>query len=200
MIIATILRNVVDGANPPSAEISLASDIVTIKYGVFGLVVLVGIIMVSLYFQGKSIRSTKHVVLSILNYLAGGLRFKIDWNELKKVITAGSPVELTKLGHGIVKDSGGLRFIEENLKGLFKIINLTNPKSDLDIQNSAKAAILEMSSTDEFLDIKDFIYQNPIYKDLSLSIPFMSEIFGIYLRNEYFKAHKDLENKDQVKT
>lgn len=109
---------------------------------------------------------------------------------------ASSPVKLTKTGMVVLELIGGKQYVDDNSERLVQLMKEQNYKSALDVQNQANLLILEQAGTDDFVPIKDFIYQNPKYKDVALDMSTVVPVMGIYLRDKYFQkypAHKDTE-------
>ena len=109
-----------------------------------------------------------------------------------------SPTELSPLGDKILDEIGGKKYIEENVSTLIEKMKLQNFKSGLDVENYSTLVLIEESRSDAFTPIKNFIYNNPIYKvseerSLPLDINLCFSIMAIYLRNKYFEVYPDLK-------
>jgi hypothetical protein len=118
-----------------------------------------------------------------------------------------SPVELSPIGNEILEVSGGKKYIDTNSKILIALMEKNSLKSALDVQNHAHLVLLNQFDSDQFTEIKNYLYNNPIYrkegKDISaLNITVISQIMAIYLRNKYFEIHpelRDIEDPHQSK-
>jgi hypothetical protein len=104
-----------------------------------------------------------------------------------------SPVTLTPFGSKLLDASGGKQFVDDHLAELFKEIEADPIKSPLDVENNASNAILKATTLDSFAYIKDFIYNNPIFREgglqTPLDVPKIANILGIYLRDKYFEKY-----------
>jgi len=114
------------------------------------------------------------------------------------IFTSHSPIELNKLGYRILEDIGGKKYIDENSESLVKIIEGKGVKSGLDVQNYSNIILSEKLLEDGFVPIKNYIFQNPIYKvsedkNINLDLGIATQIIGIYLRNKYFEKYPDLK-------
>lgn len=74
-------------------------------------------------------------------------------------------------------------------------------KSGLDVQNYASIISIKNFNSDEFIKIRDYIYQHPVYKvsdgsELQVTSQIISQIIGIYIRDKYFDKHPELKDKD----
>ncbi|MEJ0057024.1 MAG: hypothetical protein WDN75_16025 [Bacteroidota bacterium] len=112
------------------------------------------------------------------------------------VFEVKSPIELTAVGQKILIDIGGKKYIDENLPALIVEIEKKTPKSGLDVQICSTIILTEKTSEDGFTQIKNYIFQNPLYDfslagsktpPFNLDIGMAIQIMGIYLRNKYLK-------------
>jgi hypothetical protein len=107
-------------------------------------------------------------------------------------------MELTDLGFKILVEIGGRDYIDKYAARLIAEVENRNPKSGLDVQTYSNIVLTEKSSEDEFLDIKNNLFQNPTYtlgdsRQLPLDLGVATQIMGIYLRNKYFERYPDLK-------
>ena len=112
-----------------------------------------------------------------------------------------SPIQLTELGLEILNTSGGKSYIESHLDALLKEMENQEFKSALDVQSFATSLILKEFDSDDFIHIRNYIFQNPVYRpegksDIAINSPVMNQIIGIYLRDKYFEKHPELKDKD----
>lgn len=136
----------------------------------------------------NSISNSLSIITSIL--FKKGI---VDKTELFKTV---SPVNLTDIGMEVLELIGGRQYVESNSERLIEQMKEQNYKSALDVQNQANLLILEQAGSDDFVPIKDFIYQNPQYKTIALDMSTVVTVMGIYLRDKYFEkypAHKHTE-------
>jgi hypothetical protein len=112
-----------------------------------------------------------------------------------------SPIQLTDLAERILIESGGRDFIDNNISILVNELNGENIKTAFDVQIFAPIVIFKLSNQDSFIDIKNYAYNNPCYKEKNssgeeishrLSLDTITDIMGIYLRNIYLDSHPEL--------
>lgn len=112
-----------------------------------------------------------------------------------------SPIQLTPLGERLLIESGGKSFVDENMGMLFSKLSRESLKSPLDVENASTAAILLSTDSDEFTKVKDFIYNNPVYKaegsnPVPIEISTMANLMGIYLRDKFLTAHPEFLHRE----
>lgn len=109
-----------------------------------------------------------------------------------------SPIELNEIGEKILNEIGGKLYVDSSKDALILDMESKGFKSGLDVQDYARVLLLTKSVDDNFVNIKNFIFQNPIFKteqgELSLDLSLCIQIMGIYLRNKYFEKHPNLKN------
>ncbi len=114
---------------------------------------------------------------------------------------SNSPIQLTEIGLDILDKCGGKKYINEHLDMLILEMEKQTFKSGLDIQNFATSIIIKEFNNDDFIHVRNYIYQNPIYKteqgeEISVSAPVIYQVIGIMLRDKYFEIHPELKNKE----
>lgn len=148
-----------------------------------------------------TISTTLNSLSSNLNSLVVYLKSK-DGGMDTSLFRAQSPMQLTQLGEDILKDTGGQKFVDDNLELLLKEMGFQNIKSALDAQNFAPLVISNISTNELFKPIKDYIFKNPQYKTknskgddvfLPLDMNVITNVMGIYLRNKYLEKNPGLE-------
>lgn len=111
---------------------------------------------------------------------------------------AHSPIQLTDLGSEILDKIGGKIYIDNNSEYLLNKLAKEPIKSALDVENYSRILLLQEYNTDAFTPIKNYIYQNPVYKngsaEVTLDTATISNVMGIYLRDKYFEKHPELKN------
>ena len=114
----------------------------------------------------------------------------------ESLFTGGSPVELTKNGHRLLEDSGGQKYINDNLEYLISSMERATCKSPLDVQYVAETTISDDSDSDDFVHIKNFIYNNPDkkHRDSNLGLSIIIKVLGISLREKYLKKYPELSS------
>jgi hypothetical protein len=107
-----------------------------------------------------------------------------------------SPLCLTAFGREFLENSGGRKFVDDNLSYLISEINKFPIKSPLDVENISSLVISNATSLDSFTPIKDYIFHKPVRTGstgtISLDFARVSSILGIYLRDKYLQTHPDL--------
>jgi hypothetical protein len=130
--------------------------------------------------------------LNSLVIFLGGKHTDMD----KTLFMTKSPVQLTDLGTEIVVAIGGKDYIDKNITDLVSKLSKENIKSALDVENYSKVILMREYTSDAFTPIKNYIYQNPIYKKgdtaVTLDTATVSNLMGIYLRDKYFEIHPEL--------
>lgn len=110
--------------------------------------------------------------------------------------SAGSPIELNTFAKEVLTESGAKNFIDNSFDFLSSKIDERNPKSALDIQQLAISVIFDLVDTEAFSKVKDFVYNNPKYKEQGIDMSIIINISALYFRDEYFKKHPELKEAD----
>jgi hypothetical protein len=113
-----------------------------------------------------------------------------------------SPIQLTDLGKELLNKSGGQEYIDQNSQNLISLMEKQNFKSALDVQNYANSLLINLFNTDEFVDIRNYIYQNPLFtsgkNSVQVNWPNINQVMGIYLRDKYFEKHPELRDAEDT--
>lgn len=88
--------------------------------------------------------------------LEAGVERDRYYNEL---IVKESPFRITEKGYTALKESGAQKFIDNNRPILIKKVEDMNPKSSYDVQEYSKQVISEYTNSDDFIEIKEYIYE-----------------------------------------
>lgn len=112
-----------------------------------------------------------------------------------------SPIQLTESGLDLLNNSGGKEYVENHISTILIDMESQAFKSGLDVQNYASIISIKNFNSDEFIKIRDYIYQHPVYKvsdgsELQVTSQIISQIIGIYIRDKYFDKHPELKDKD----
>jgi hypothetical protein len=154
--------------------------------------------------QLSTITNTLNSLSTTVNGLVVYLKSK-DGGMDTSLFASRSPVQLTNLGNKILEDSGGKNFIDKNLSLLIKEIAKQNINTALDVQTLAPLVISNVSTSEIFNSIKDYIFKNPQYKSrnksnqdihIALDMNVITNIMGIYLRNKYLEKHPELSPQE----
>lgn len=113
-----------------------------------------------------------------------------------------SPIQLTPTGLDVLTKSGGKTYVEAHLGDLMKEMDQQSFKSALDVQNFATALIVSHFNSDDFITIRNYIFQNPVYRtegmeDISIQPSTIHQIMGIFLRDRYFDKYPALKNVEE---
>lgn len=111
-----------------------------------------------------------------------------------------SPIQLTPIGHEVLDKTGGKEYVEKHLDDLIAKMKSQDFKSALDVQSYATSLVIQAFNTDDFIHIRNYLFQNPVYRTVDKEIPLnpadLYQIIGIFLRDKYFEkfpALKDVE-------
>lgn len=112
-----------------------------------------------------------------------------------------SPIQLSETGLRMLERIGGKEYVDSYEVILIAALNNFNPKTALDVQMYAPDVIFKMAESASFNTIKDFLYNNPYYKEtnpegqeikIRLSLVTATELMGIYLRDKYLNKYPEL--------
>jgi hypothetical protein len=171
-------------------DMQIAPQITTINQSVSVLSKSVSILTQSLYTLTSSFNGF------VIHLQTKGITFDAQ------LFITQSPIRLTIMALEILKKIEGDKFIDENLKELMQAMDKHWVKTALDVQSIAPLVISGCSGHDNFNDIKNFIFNNPIYRttnservpiELHLNISVVAQIMGVYLRDKYLELHPELD-------
>jgi hypothetical protein len=111
-----------------------------------------------------------------------------------------SPIQLTPFGSDLLEKSGGKSYVDQNLNSLLSEIESRNFRAALDVETHTPIMLITHSSDDSFIGIKNFLYNNPVFKnsagaEIQLDLSKITQVMGIYLRDKYFEKHPELINE-----
>ncbi len=104
------------------------------------------------------------------------------------MFTSFSPVTLNKKGVELLEKCGGKKYIDDNLEYLISKLKSEVLKTKLDVHEHAKFILLIESDSDEFVPIKNYIYDNPKYIGLDINLPMIVSVLALYLRDKYLES------------
>jgi hypothetical protein len=121
----------------------------------------------------------------------------------KEFFASHSPIQLNPVGVSLLEEFGGKKFIEDNSKLLIDKLHENNVfKSALDVQNSAVTILYSYIDQDGFTPIKNWVFNNPVYKvgsnEMTFSLAIAINIMAIYLRDKYFVIYPELKDIDPL--
>lgn len=120
----------------------------------------------------------------------------------KDFFVSNSPIQLNTVGIELLEVTGGKKFIDDTLTDLIKTLHENNEfKSALDVQNAAVSLLYSFTDLDGFTPIKNYIFNNPVYKsgesEFTFTISIAINIMAIYLRDKYFELYPELKDVEQ---
>jgi hypothetical protein len=123
---------------------------------------------------------------------------RIKHNDLPSdLVQSQSPLSITQAGMDLLNDSGGRKYVDDNLSDLLSVMESFEFKSALDAQEKAISLIIDSFMTDGFIHIRNYMFHNPTYKLPEKEIPInaasMYQLMGLYLRDRYFDVHPELK-------
>lgn len=116
-----------------------------------------------------------------------------------------SPRELNEAGEKLYADIKGKEFLDKNKEILIKGIDSKNPKTALDVEQSALEVLFAYINDDMFIGLKNWVYNSPtrkimvdgIEKDYAITMNEVCFVLSLPLRDMYLDLHPELENMDQ---
>lgn len=107
-----------------------------------------------------------------------------------------SPIELSDVGKSILLATGGKDYVDRNVDILVAEIEKKAFKSPLDVQHYCHRLMFNGSYADEFMPVKDYVFNHPVYKTegqepVALDLLLAIRIMAVYLRNQYFDRHPE---------
>lgn len=120
------------------------------------------------------------------------LEEKLDWS------TMNSPMFLNDDGRELLSKSPMGKFLKDHEKELRRYIENKNPTTAYDVQKYAREYLPQFVLKDEKIvkEIKDFIYNNPIFNNKELEIPAILFVGTLELRDRYLDNHPNLKNTE----
>ena len=103
-----------------------------------------------------------------------------------------SPITLTDKGKDVLKVCGGKSYINENIVFLLEDIDNENLSTALDVQNYCSTLLFQETEKKDFRTIKNWIYNNPKYENINISMAEIIKVMSIYLRDKYLGKYPDL--------
>lgn len=116
-----------------------------------------------------------------------------------------SPRELNEAGLQLFRDVKGEEFLNENKDIFLKGIENKNPKTALDVEESALEVLFSLTDNDMFIRIKNWVYNSPTRqlvidgekKDYAITMNDVCFVLSLPLRNMYLDLHPELKNMDE---
>jgi len=109
--------------------------------------------------------------------LAGEVGRRSQRDRTDELVKNESPMALTDKGKALLLDSGGENYVQSNKDKLIEAIKTKEPKSAYDVQEFAKQVISEMATNNDFIPIKNYLYEQ------GLDLERATTVLGIYLRD-----------------
>lgn len=148
----------------------------------------------------SSIRTINTTMSGLMIYLKGK-----DKGFDSNLFVSRSPIRLTELGHRVLDAIGGKVYVDSNKDELIRRMNEIGISTAFDSQQQAPNVILERFTHDSFKGIKDYMFNNPFYKEngdnnseisVALDESTVAKLMGIYLRDVYLASRPDLNVED----
>lgn len=113
----------------------------------------------------------------------------------KNLIQSNSPITLTQIGESLLTESNGREFVDSFKEKLITELESKKPQTQLDVENQARVVLNLQTNSSEFNKVKEYIYNNPVYKanNVNVNISLIIYLMAIYLRDKYFDIHPELK-------
>ncbi len=139
--------------------------------------------------MGTDIRKNTMTLKSITTHLYS------SGNATHGLFEHNSPITLTELGKNVLVESGGEEYLNRNYTSLIEEMEGENLKTALDVQNYSSSLLFQKTEGDGFKDIKDWVYNNPVYNEINITMAEIIRVMGVSLRDKYLEKHPDLIEK-----
>lgn len=126
----------------------------------------------------------KHNVKVVSDSLVRQKRVIFDPSELQ----AYSPLRLTNKGNEKIKEVEFDSILEKHKKDFFDFVNLDEPTTKYDVQNSSIKSIISLFDREYFTPIKKYLYNNP-----NVDVKLLTTTLAIYLRDKYLEEHTEIK-------
>jgi hypothetical protein len=103
-----------------------------------------------------------------------------------------SPIQLTVKGIEVLERSGGKKYLDNNINSLIIEIEEQKYDSAFDVQNFSSIVLFQRAETEDFKLIKNWVYNNPVYKEVNITLVSVINVMAVHLRNVYLEKHPDL--------
>ncbi len=125
----------------------------------------------------------KHNIKTISDRMIADPNMGFDPSKLQSF----SPLNLTEQGSKYLEDIGFVNLFKENKENFFIFINKEEPKTKYDVEVAAIKSVFVLFHKEYFVPIKTHLYNTPTESFKSLS-----QVAGVYIRDEYFKEHPEI--------
>lgn len=110
----------------------------------------------------------------------------------KVMAQKASPLKLTEQGQKLFDDVDGAGVIRRHKQTLIDYIKATKPRSRLDVEAQASKAVYSLIDTDDFVHIKEYLYDAPevptqLGGTASISLIDVCGVIGLVLRDIYLE-------------
>ena len=107
-----------------------------------------------------------------------------------------SPLSYNEKGQKLLEDSRGKDYVDSHLEEMRTEVKSRNPKSAYDVQEMSMGAIKTFAQRDDFVPLKNFIFQQGI------SLDTLAAVMGIYLRDhilpQFGYSHDDIDRSAPI--
>lgn len=106
---------------------------------------------------------------------------------------ANSPRQLNALGVSLMSDSGADEILDEHKADLILQMEEMKPNTAYDVEQNAYAVLIMNTDQQWFNPLKEFVFNNPIYRENSMSLGAICFVMSLRLRDYYFENHPEME-------
>ena len=146
------------------------------------------------YLKEKSKCVTHSAVIDHLDVTLRNIQFSISRNS--RFMENNGKRELSELGESLFEESG-CKLVLQKMGSLFiNKMEERKPLTALDVETEAHNLVFILSKGMTFSPVKDFIYNNPVFKGIDIDLNIIYHIMGIKLRNLYLTKQKSFEIRE----
>ena len=105
---------------------------------------------------------------------------------------AYSPRKLSELGDELYQKSGMKVLLNANMDHFVGKIENEKPIAALDVEDLAYSVLYNETSEPIFKPVKDWLFNNPVFRELDIDLSAICYVASIELRDVYLKKHPDI--------
>ncbi len=139
--------------------------------------------------MGADIRKNTMTLKSITTHLYS------SGNAAHGLFEHNSPITLTDIGKSVLEQSGGKDYIDKHQITLIQEMENENLETALDVQNYSSSLLFLKTEIDGFKYIKDWVYNNPVFENINITMAEIIKVMAVYLRDKYLEKHTNLLEK-----
>jgi hypothetical protein len=103
-----------------------------------------------------------------------------------------SPRQVTEPGHELLELCGAKQLFADKMDVFVSKLEEVEPKTALDVESQALKVLWALTDEDYFNRIKNYLYNNPKFKDGEVNLTTVCMLMSLELRNEYLKRHPEV--------